>query len=128
MVFPAEQAEVVTSALLAAQTRSEIPLCDASHTAYYLLQHSGVLQMTKQNFSTLPSTRVDPDVREQFLRAAQQNHQTPSEAMRDAALQYIKKSRNAELARQAANIRANTEDEEDVMRWIEAHSAVITDD
>ncbi|YCI05534.1 hypothetical protein M1D34_19125 [Ensifer sp. D2-11] len=84
--------------------------------------------MSKMSFSTLPSTRVDPDVREQFLRAAEQNHQTPSEAMREAALQYIRKARKKELERQAANIRANREDEEDVMRWIEAHSVGISDD
>jgi predicted transcriptional regulator len=103
-------------------------LFPAEQEAYYLLQYTGVLQMAKPSFSTLPSTRVAPDIRDQFLKAAQQNHQTPSEAMREAALQYIKRSRNAELARQAANIRANREDEEDVMRWIEAHSVVITDD
>ncbi|QRM54715.1 ribbon-helix-helix protein, CopG family [Sinorhizobium sp. BG8] len=79
--------------------------------------------------ATLMNFRVDDDLRERFTEAAETKHQTPSEAMRDALLLYIKRVRNEQLREASERIRTlGKEDEEDAMRWIEAHSVVLSDD
>jgi hypothetical protein len=48
--------------------------------------------------------------------------------MREALLLYVKRVRNEQLRDAAERIRRHREDEEDVMRWIEAHGVGIADD
>jgi len=78
--------------------------------------------------ASLMSFRVDDDLRDRFTEAAETKHQTQSDAIREALLLYVKRVRNEQLRDAAARIRQHREDEDDVMRWIEAHSVVITDD
>jgi len=78
--------------------------------------------------ASLMSFRVDDDLRDRFTEAAETKHQTQSDAMREALLLYVKRVRNEQLRDAAARIRQHRKDEDDVMRWIEAHSVVITDD
>jgi len=77
--------------------------------------------------ATLMNFRVDEELRDRFTEAAETKHQTQSEAMREALLLYIKRVRNEQLRAASERIRANKEDEEDVMRWIEAHRANLDD-
>ncbi|CAN7219686.1 ribbon-helix-helix protein, CopG family [Pararhizobium sp. LjRoot238] len=77
--------------------------------------------------ATLMNFRLDDDLKERFTEAAETKHQTPSEAMREALLLYIKRVRNEQMRDAAGRIRANKEDEEDAMRWIEAHGVGLDD-
>lgn len=71
--------------------------------------------------ATLISTRVDESFKEQFIRAAELNRETPSEALRRLAEAYVREARRKRIAQDAAEISANTADEEDVLSWISAH-------
>lgn len=77
--------------------------------------------------TALMSLRIDETLKEKFIEAAKSNRQSLSEAMREAVTFYIHRTRNQQMAAAAARIRANVEEEEDVMRWI-AHHAVTFDD
>lgn len=77
--------------------------------------------------ATLMNFRLDDDLKERFTEAAETKHQTQSEAMREALLLYIKRVRNEQMRDAAGRIRANKEDEEDAMRWIEAHGVGLDD-
>jgi len=72
--------------------------------------------------ATLISTRVEESFKEQFIRAAELNRETPSEALRRLAEDYVKAARRRRIAEDAAEIRAG-EDEADVLDWIAAHGA-----
>jgi predicted transcriptional regulator len=78
--------------------------------------------MARQSASLI-STRVDETLKQQFVRSAEFNHQSPSEALRQAIQTYVRDARKAALERDSAAIRANGEDEADVLNWIAAHSA-----
>jgi predicted transcriptional regulator len=78
--------------------------------------------------ASLMNFRVDDDLKDRFTQAAETRQQTQSEAMREALLLYVKRVRNEQLRDAAERIRRHREDEEDVMRWIEAHGVGITDD
>lgn len=82
--------------------------------------------MAKQA-GTLVTFRVEDELKEQFVRAAEQNHQSTSQALRDLVTQYVVDARQKEIARQVANINANSDDEEEAMRFIAALS-IDTDD
>jgi predicted transcriptional regulator len=81
--------------------------------------------MARQSASLI-STRVDKTLKQQFVQSAEFNHQSPSEALRQAIQSYIRDARKAALERDSEAIRANGEDEADVLNWIAAHS--IPDD
>lgn len=76
--------------------------------------------MAKQA-GTLVTFRVEDELKEQFVRAAEQNRQSTSQALRDLVTQYVVDARQKEIARQVANINANS-DEEEAMRFIAALS------
>jgi len=78
--------------------------------------------------ASLMNFRVDDDLKDRFTQAAETRQQTQSEAMREALLLYVKRVRNEQLRDAAERIRRYREDEEDVMRWIEAHGVGIADD
>lgn len=71
--------------------------------------------------ASLMNVRVDDDLKEHFITAAEAKRQSQSEAMRDALLLYIKRARNEQLRDASARIRASGEDEEDALRWSEEH-------
>lgn len=84
--------------------------------------------MPKTTMSFLPSTRIDPALRDEFLREAKNNHQTTSEAVREAITAYIRRAKEHRIREQAIRIRADTEEEEDVMRFIAENSVAFDDD
>lgn len=77
--------------------------------------------------ASLMNFRVDDDLKDRFIQAAETRHQTQSEAMREALLLYVKRVRNEQLRDAAERIRLNREDEEDVMRWLDAHRVDLDD-
>lgn len=79
--------------------------------------------MANAKLSTVSKARIDPDLRDEFARAAQSNAQSPSEAMRDAIRLYIRRSKEQRIREQAERIRANAQEENDVMAWIAEHAA-----
>ncbi|MCL6706821.1 hypothetical protein M8R20_07410 [Pseudomonas sp. R2.Fl] len=76
----------------------------------------------------LISFRVENDLKEQFVRAAGQNKQSTSRVLRDLVQSYVADERRKEIARQVANINAQKDDEEDVMRFIAAVGTSSGDD
>ena len=77
--------------------------------------------------ASLMNFRVDDDLKDRFTQAAETRQQTQSEAMREALLLYVKRVRNEQLRDAAERIRLNREDEEDVMRWLDAHRVDLDD-
>lgn len=73
--------------------------------------------------SLVSKARIDPDLREEFVSAAESNNQSASEAMRDAIRLYIRRAKEQRIREQAERIRANVDEENDVMIWIAEHSA-----
>jgi metal-responsive CopG/Arc/MetJ family transcriptional regulator len=78
--------------------------------------------------NSVSKTRIDPDLRDEFMRAAQSNAQTTSEAMRDAIRLYIKRAKEQRFREQAERISANVEQETEIMTWIAEHSAPLDSD
>ncbi|MDR6757185.1 hypothetical protein J2Y48_002481 [Mycoplana sp. BE70] len=75
--------------------------------------------------TALVNFQVGDDLSQRFIEAAATKQQSPDEAIKEAMALYIRRVRNEQMRDAAERIRANEEDEADVMRWIEAHSVSL---
>ncbi|WP_454851351.1 hypothetical protein [Rhizobium binxianense] len=66
----------------------------------------------------LISTRIDEHLKEQFVESVRLNQQTPSEVLRRFIEDYVRETERELIRRDAAEIRANKDDEEDVLNWL----------
>lgn len=84
--------------------------------------------MSNAKMSFVTKARIDPDLRDEFARAAESNAQSPSEAMRDAIRLYIRRAKEQRIRDESERIRANETEENDVMMWIAERSAPVEGD
>ena len=77
--------------------------------------------MASSNVQQMVTTRLEPELKDEFVRIAEINKQSTSDVLRKLIQRYVDEAHERELVRQTANIRANTAEEDEAMQWIAAY-------